>query len=384
MCVDVRPIAPDGERLALRERIELSLRKQGFDIQAGRVVIPADLDKADLRRLHSQAVAHRREQARSGLERHQKRLLGWIANGTEVHPDAVTPRLVEVERGSEEELLFRFVAVHWSIPVSSGYGRRLRFLVVDSANGKLMGIFGLGDPVFNLGVRDEWVGWDKKQRQTHLQHVMEAFVVGAVPPYSSLLGGKLVAMLIAAREVRRAFAKRYADKPALISGRALAGKLALVTTQSALGRSSIYNRVRYGERPLLEPLGYTAGYGEFHFANGLYGALSEYALKYCEPTAKAEAWGTGFRNRREVIKKSLVSLGLPTDWVHHGIRREVYAIPLAKRTREFLRGQTTRPGWLDLSTADLADHWRERWLLPRATRRDEYRAFCRDDYTLWR
>ncbi len=208
--------------------------------------------------------------------------------------------------------------------------------------------------------------------------------MGAVPPYSDLLGGKLVAMLLAAREIRRVFARRYADKEALISGRALTGRLALITTQSALGRSSIYNRVRYHDQLLLRRLGFTAGYGEFHFSNGLYTALSDYAARYCEATAKAAAWGSGFRNRREVIKKSLVSLGLPTDWVHHGIRREVYAVPLAVKTTAFLRGEVSRPVWLDLSAADLAEFWRERWLLPRARQRDHYRAFHREDYALWR
>lgn len=384
MPTDTRPHLPETERKALRERVVKSLKEQGFDVRDGRVALPGPLEKADLRNLHGIAVAHRRERARPGLERHQERLLKWIAEGAEVRPQAIKPRIIEVQRRSEEELLFRLVSLHWSIPVSSGYGRRLRFLVVDSSNRKLIGIFGLGDPVFNLGVRDEWIGWDKAQRQTHLQHVMEAFVVGAVPPYSDLLGGKLVAMLLAAREVRRAFARRYAHKEALISGRALTGQLALITTQSALGRSSIYNRVRYQDRLLLRPLGYTAGYGEFHFANGLYGALSDHATEYCEPTAKAAAWGSGFRNRREVIKKSLVSLGLPTDWVHHGIRRQVFAVPLAAQTGAFLRGEASRPGWFDVSAADLATFWRERWLLPRVERRAGYQDFRREDYALWR
>jgi hypothetical protein len=380
---ETRPSVPESERQALRERVALSLEEQGFDIRDGRVALPGPLEKDDLRRLHSIAVEHRKEKARPGLHRHQGRLLEWIANGTEVQPGAIRPQLIEVTRDSEEELLFRFASLHWSIPVSSGYGRRLRFLVVDSSNDKLIGILGLGDPVFNLGARDNWIGWNKAQRQMHLQHVMEAFVVGAVPPYSELLGGKLVAMLLAARDIRRTFAKRYADREALISGRAHTGKLALITTQSALGRSSIYNRVRYHDQLLLRPLGFTAGYGEFHFANGLYGALSEHALRYCEPTAKATAWGSGFRNRREVIKKSLVSLGLPTDWVHHGVRRQVYAVPLAAKTPAFLRGEVSRPGWFDLSATDLADFWKERWLLPRVERRAGYKDFRRESYALW-
>jgi hypothetical protein len=139
-----RASAPENERKALRDRVVLSLEEQGFDMRNGCVALPAPLDKADLRKLHSLAAAHRKEKARPGLRRHEQRLLKWIANGTEVRPEAITPRLVEVTRKSEEELLFRFVSLHWSIPVSSGYGRRLRFLVVDSANGKLIGILGLG------------------------------------------------------------------------------------------------------------------------------------------------------------------------------------------------------------------------------------------------
>jgi Druantia protein DruA len=39
--------------------------------------------------------------------------------------------------------------------VSRGYGRRMRFLIWDQSNEKLIGLIVLGDPVFNLRVRDE-------------------------------------------------------------------------------------------------------------------------------------------------------------------------------------------------------------------------------------
>jgi hypothetical protein len=70
----------------------------------------------------------------------------------------VAPRLVEVLRDSDDELLFRYASLHWSIPTSSGYGRRLRFLVEDAHNGKLIGLFGLCDPVFSVAARDAWWG----------------------------------------------------------------------------------------------------------------------------------------------------------------------------------------------------------------------------------
>ena len=40
--------------------------------------------------------------------------------------------------------VFRYASLHWSVPVSQGYGRRTRFLVIDEQNEKLIGIFALG------------------------------------------------------------------------------------------------------------------------------------------------------------------------------------------------------------------------------------------------
>src|ERR671933_745688 len=101
--------------------------------------------------MHSIAVKHRIQKAKVRLSRSEPTLLLRFASGAEVVPERITPRLVEVLPDSEDELLFRYASLHWSIPVSSGYGRRLRFLVVDESNDKLMGIIGLGDPVFAIG-----------------------------------------------------------------------------------------------------------------------------------------------------------------------------------------------------------------------------------------
>jgi hypothetical protein len=115
--------------------------------------------------------------------------------------------LKEVLPDTEDELLFRYARLHGSIPISAGYGRRLRFLVFDERNGKLIGLFGLGDPVFALGPRDAWVGWDAPAKRERLRHVVDAFVLGAVAPYARLLCSKLVALLITSNEVREGFIK---------------------------------------------------------------------------------------------------------------------------------------------------------------------------------
>jgi hypothetical protein len=367
----------------LGDRIIRSLRAQGFRVRNGAILPPKELSKERIRELHETAVEHRVERARDGLFRMEKDLLHHIARGPEVVPSRMSPRLVEVLPESEEELLFRYASLHWSIPVSSGYGRRLRFLVVDENNSKLVGLIGLGDPVYSLGPRDEWVGWTPSDRKKRLGNVMDAFVLGAVPPYSFLLCGKLVAMLAASDTVRHAFKRKYGGARSVIRRKVHDGRLALITTASALGRSSVYNRLRLGDRLLYQSVGFTKGSGEFHFSNGLYGAITEFAEEHCEPTAKQERWGTGFRNRREVIKKCLPALGLSSDWVYHGIEREVFVIPIAHNSREFLRGEHSRLLWYRQSEAQMFEYFRDRWMLPRASWDERFRSWSRDEWVIW-
>lgn len=367
----------------LRNRVLRSLRAQGFSVSRGEVALPNPADKAAIRRAHAAAVAHRVEQARAGLERHEPRLLKQIANGKEVDPTRLSPRLIEVLPNSEEELLFRYARLHWSIPVSAGYGRRVRFLVVDEFNNKLIGILGLGDPVFALGPRDRWVGWTQGDRRARIRAVMDAFVLGAVPPYSQLLCGKLVALLATSDEVRHAVKRKYGGRETLITGDVHDGRLALVTTTSALGRSSLYNRLRLDGHLAFHSVGFTRGSGEFHFSNGVYQDLRAFAEQNCIATAKNSRWGTGFRNRREIIRKALPELGLKTDLIYHGVQREVFVAPLAQNTREFLRGEHQRLRWFHRPAADLFEAFRERWLLPRARRDARYREFSRESYRLW-
>lgn len=367
----------------LRQQIIRSLLRQGFRLRNGTILPPSDLSKDKVRRLHQIAVQHRRERSKEGLFKKEHQLLSFIASGSEVEPERISPRLVEVFPESNEELLFRYASIHWSIPTSSGYGRRLRFLVVDDYNGKLIGLIGLGDPVFSLSARDQWIGWTKEDREARLQHIMDAFVLGAVPPYSFLLCGKLVAMLAASDQVRKAFGKKYEGTRSLIRRKKQDGRLAVITTTSALGRSSIYNRLRFNDRILYQSVGYTRGSGEFHFANGLYGEISAFALKHCEPTAKQRRWGSGFRNRREVVKKTLPLLGLSSEWLYHGVEREVFVIPLARNTRQFLRGEHDRLLWFRQPTSDMFSYFRERWLLPRWDRDKRYREWHREEWLMW-
>ena len=371
----------DTERL--RTRVLRSLRTQGFRIRAGLLAPPDLKDKSKLRALHQEAVKHHVARSRPGLERHERRLLSYVAAGKDVVPESIRPRLVLVQPRSEDELLFRYTRMHWSVPVSAGYGRRLRFVIYDESNGKLIGIFGLGDPVFGLNPRDQWIGWNSEARKKRLQCVMDLFVLGAVPPYSHLLCGKLVALLATSQDVRKAFLRKYGGRQSTISRRPLDGRLALLTTTSALGRSSLYNRLKYGGDRVFRSVGFTRGSGDFHFSNGVYGDLRALALEHCDATAKHPLWGAGFRNRRELVRKTLPLLGLSSELSYHGVEREIFVAPLAANTQAFLRGDHQRLRHHNRTVNDIFEWFRDRWLLPRAARDRRYQAFKPEDYRLW-
>jgi hypothetical protein len=199
-----------------------------------------------------------------------------------------------------------------------------------------------------------------------------------------LLGGKLVAMLALSNEVRRAFRKKYFGTRTLINKKKREPYLCLITTTSALGRSSLYNRIRIDGFDYWNSVGFTKGFGEFHFSNGMYGAIREFVEDRCEPTAKQSAWGIGFRNKREVVRKCLPKLNLSPDLLHHGIEREVFAAPLGSNALQFLTGEVSQPGFFDWSARELAELCMERWILPRASRRSDFTLFDRSNYKLWR
>ena len=379
--VQTVPLKDDATKL--RQKIKRSLKAQGFRVNQGSVTLPTELTKGYVRSLHATAVEHKKERAKEGLFRKEATLLQHFATGSEIEPTQISPRLVQVTPGSIEELLFRYASLHWSIPVSSGYGRRVRFLVIDGHNNKVIGLIGLGDPVYSLGARDQWIGWTADNQRERLGNVMDAFVLGAVPPYSFLLGGKLIAMLLASDTVRSVFKHKYDGIVSRIQQRTHDGSLALITTTSALGRSSVYNRLRMNEGVRFQSVGYTKGFGEFHFTNGLYSAISNYVQTHSKPTEKQAAWGNGFRNRREVVKKCLPAIGLSSNWLQHGVQREIFVLALARNTCEFLRGEASVLEHYSHSEDDISEYFKSRWLLPRAAWDSRFRSWIRDDWRIW-
>jgi hypothetical protein len=364
----------------IKRALRNHLRKIGFTRTATGSLQPPNASKETIRSLHSAQRNDLLKKEKEFIARSWSKLQNYFANGSDINPIAITPALELIDGGTWQSDLFRLASLIWSVPVSQGYGRRLRFLVWDKSNGKLMGLIALGDPVFNLKVRDNLIGWTVAQRKNRLVYLMDAYVLGAIPPYNLLLCGKMIACLIRTKDVRDYFANKYDDAKGIISGKRKHAKLIAVTTSSSLGRSSLYNRLTLNNTKYFKQIGFTAGWGHFHIPNTLFKQIRQYLGHKDHRYASNHQFGEGPNWRLRAIRQTMYSLNLNPNLLRHGISREVYICELASNGRRFLTEKVKRIQFRGLlSVSEVAKYSLERWVLPRAARRAEYQNWTKEN-----
>ena len=191
----------------------------------------------------------------------------------------------------------------------------------------------------------------------------EIAVCGAVPPYSALLGGKLVAMLAASPEVVVAYRERYSDAESVIAS-SLAGRpvvrpadLAFLGTTSLFGvEPTQYTRLRFpcelaggqaGSNLEYRLLGRTEGYGTLQFGAQTVQALSTLVSQSERGSRVNSIFGEGVSPRLRKIRAGLDHLGMPSDLLlAHGSSRLVYGVSLAHNFREYLLGREPHVDYL--------------------------------------
>ena len=373
---DASPSSDYADGVSLGRAIHDHLLNLGFSRNGSGYFVDGVLTKQKIRDLHAAQRVDVLERQRHFVEEHGTDLAEYFVSGNQIDPEAIDPKLVQVFPDSLESRLFRFASLLWSVPVSQGFGRRLRFLVKDRQNNCLIGIFALGDPVFNLSARDNWIGWTHEDRRDRLVHVMDAYVVGAVPPYSQLIGGKLVAALMGSKEVKRAYEQKYLARQSVIRQRKHRARLVLLTTTSALGRSSIYNRLSIPDGPRFLRIGMTKGFGHFHLYGKVFDSLRGYLEETGHPYASGHRFGMGPNWKLRVARAALEDIGIDGNSIlKHGIEREVYAIPLAENWKKVLLGEHQRVRSLTKPAAEISKFCLERWMVPRSKRDTSFRSF---------
>jgi hypothetical protein len=225
-------ISISAREATLKRRLRRHLTSLGFHkTEDGMLALPG-AGKDVVRTIHSVQRDDRLAANRSFISERFPELIEHFASGEEIDTIRMSPVLQRISSGTWEGDLFRLASLTWSVPVSNGFGRRLRYLVWDQHNGKLIGIIAIGDPVFNLSVRDNLIEWNAQARSERLVNIMDAYVIGALPPYNALLGGKMVACLIRSRDIYDDFAKAYGKTTGIISQQEKKARLLAVSTRA--------------------------------------------------------------------------------------------------------------------------------------------------------
>ena len=366
-----KPRELTGPERDLKRRIVRHMAQNGF--QAGR----------RLRLPREDREAYREVQQRARLARireHGKFLAGFLPRAREIHRDGreIVPEDIDLELravapGSfESKLFFWWNLAWWSVPYQQAYGRQVRLLLWDRAHGMPFGLVQLQSPLLRMGARDAYLQIPKEGLDLWANMSMSAQRIGALPPYNALIGGKMAALAVTCNEVRDAYRERYGGgRETLMGKRVLEPDLLFVTTTGAFGKSSMYDRLRYRDRPAAVMIGHTRGTGTFHVPDGLARELCSMLEKMGVDTRTG--YGHGPSRKVRLLRMAFGHLGL-NGFHAHGIRRAVYLFPLAENLGGVIRGGE-RPQWFDRPFGEVAAYWKERWAVPRSRRKPEWKEF---------
>ena len=359
----------------LKHAIIESLKAQGFTVN--NAIHPPSDDKEILRGIQKNS---RLEQ----ISLHKKFLIEnfhyakkFCRSGWEINPKKIDLELREIKPESDNEKLYRWWNfIWWSIPFQRSYGRQMRFFLWDKTHDAPFGLFNIQSPVLKMSVRDKYLEIPKQDLDVWVNRSMHAQRVGALPPYNELLGGKMVALSLISNEIKEAYHKKYHNSVSLLKQRTLDSDLLFITTTSAFGKSSMYDRLKIDKEPIAIPIGFTQGYGSFQISERIYQEILEYLRETGLNTARC--YGNGPSKKLKLLDQAFKILKLP-EFDRHGIKREFYLFPLVHNLKEIIKNGE-EPQWKNRSFNDLQEYWRQRWALKRAKSMKCWKKFKKNDY----
>jgi len=215
--------------------------------------------------------------------------------------------------------------------------------------------------------------------------IADLTVCGAIPPYSALLGGKLVSMLAVSPSVVRAYHDKYWNYAGEIASSMAARpirrrtNLVFIGTTSLYGSgSSQYNRVRIpadvlGSRGGIEfrQLGRSRSFGTSHLSGDAVSSLVRLSEQSRTGVRVNSIFGEGVNPKLRKVRAGLDLLGWPSEeLLQHGRQRIVYGVSLVANLLPYLLGVDAKPKYLfgrnvkdDVAT--ISGWWMRRWLSQR-------------------
>jgi len=358
----------------LKEKIIESLKKQGFQVNPH--LRPRKDEKDTLRKIHEQKRLEQLSFHKKFLTQNFDGIKKYSIDGKDLEPKKIELKLIEVHSDSFEAKLFLWWnLVWWSLPYDRPIGRQMRFILWDEYHNAPFGLIGLQSPPLASSVRDNYLGLNNGNREYWINQSMYGQRIGALPPYNELLGGKMVALSLVSNEIRKAYEKKYRDRKTLLKKRKIPNRLLFITTTSAYGKSSVYERIKYKGEKVSIFLGFTSGAGTFHLPQELYEELLLFLER--EGINTKRGYGTGPSRKLKLVDLGFKKLGLKNltgSYVFHNIKRGYYLFFHVRNLHNIIQ-KNKRPLWYDRPFKELFAFWLERWCIPRSERKKEWMEF---------
>jgi hypothetical protein len=285
--------------------------------------------------------------------------------------------LREVTQNSLEDTIFKWWnLVWWSVPYQRAYGRQMRFILWDNGHDAPFGLIGLQSPVLKMSVRDNYLQIPKDELDTWINKSMQAQRLGALPPYNYLIGGKMAALAMTSNELIKCYREKYFNRTTEMMGRKIEPDLLFITTSSAFGKSSIYNRLKIDKQPVAISLGYTKGSGSFHIPEALYKEIQEFLKD--NGIDVSTSFGSGPSRKIKLLYTAFRLLKLP-DYSYHNLKREFFLFPLTSNLQNIIQ-KKEEPKYFNRPLEELVEFWKHRWCIPRTNRNSHWKLFDSESF----
>ena len=362
--------------LGIKRAIFKDLRSQGFEIKNG-IISPNGNSKKIYRTIQSTAKQEKLDLHKNFIKKNLKVINKYAIKGKEINPGKINLELRFVEPKSEESIIFTWWNLAWwSIPYERLIGRQMRFVLWDTYHDAPFGLIGLQSPPLRNKLRDDYLGIQNGKRDYWLNMSMYAQRVGALPPYNDLLGGKLVALSLLCNEIRNKYNEKYEGKKTVLMEREIPADLLFITTTSAFGKGTIYERIDFNGEKINEFLGYTTGSGTFHLSEQNYQLLINYLDSLGYETKRG--YGTGPSRKLHLIDNAFRELGI-AKFSNHGIKRGFYLFSNVSNLKKVITSNE-KPVWYNRPFEDLTQYWKERWCIPRSDRIEKWKSFDQEKF----
>ena len=250
---------------------------------------------------------------------------------------------VEIVEDSSESTKWTYLRrmIH-TMSWTANPGRNVKINVRDRKTGKLLGQISLASDVTSLGVRDNYIGWtkDDKFKKGKLNHTTIASTIVCTQPLGyNFLGGKLIAMMATAPDIRKYWKDKYGQT------------LIAVGTTSLYGIHSQYNGIPH-YKTLGESAGKISTKPDDKFYDPWHQWLKEHRSEWYETAitnerirnGKSMGTGDGASGPVSGIKQKILAqifkeCAIKQSQYFHGFKRGVYLAMMYDNGCEFLRDE---------------------------------------------